>query len=131
LNEFLRSNLSGILWGLFIIILCAIPGTLIPEPPEFLDLFQPDKLVHLFLFAILVILWFRGVRKQSAYPWLRRNYVVATFLLAALLGGGTELIQIHLIPGRVASVYDFIANLAGCLVGWGAYILYNKGHRRK
>jgi VanZ family protein len=35
-----------------------------------------------------------------------------------LLGAGTELIQHYLIPMRRGSVFDFIANMAGCGCGY-------------
>ena len=35
-----------------------------------------------------------------------------------VLGAGTELLQKYYIPMRSGSVYDLIADMAGCGVGW-------------
>jgi VanZ family protein len=47
--------------------------------------------------------------------------------IGVFLGGITELMQgTTLITGRQCSVYDFIANVAGCFLGWGAFVLIRK-----
>ena len=97
---------------------------MIPEVPAFLDLFSPDKLVHLFLFAVLVLLLLRGLRKQFHETISRRFAVAIVLNIGVFLGGMTELLQgTALVTGRQCSVYDFIANVAGCFLGWGFFII--------
>jgi VanZ family protein len=86
--------------------------------PHFLDLFQPDKLIHLGVFGVYVFLQIRGLVSQPVYPSLRKNAVGIAFLSGFFLAGGTELLQGCCIPMRTGSVYDFIANMAGCTTGW-------------
>jgi hypothetical protein len=131
LNSFLRNNLWGLFWSLFILILVCIPGGLLPEVPVFLSLFAPDKLVHLFLFTVFVFLWIRGFRKEGTPGFAPKYPVFTALLMGVILGGGTEILQHYLIPGRIASVYDFIANTAGCFAGWGIYQLTTKLRSRR
>jgi VanZ family protein len=119
LRTFLKYNLWAILWGLFIILLTALPGKVLPKLPVFLNLFHPDKLVHLFIFGVYFILQIRGFMSQPVVPFVRRNAAVITMAIGITLAVGTELLQNYFIPLRIGSVYDFIANVAGCLIGWG------------
>ncbi len=115
---FLKYNLWAILWGLLIVVLTLLPGKAFPRLPVFMDLLHPDKLIHLFIFAVYVILQIRGFVRQPGSPFLRQNAVLVSLLIGLSLGAGTELMQDYYIPMRNGSVYDFIANAAGCLLGW-------------
>jgi VanZ family protein len=118
LKNFCRHNLWGILWGLFILILVCIPGKFLPDVPQFIDLFKPDKLIHLFMFGLFVFLWIRGLSRQTAWTYAKLYPVFTALLLAIVFSGITELLQRFVIPGRISSIYDFTANVIGCLAGW-------------
>jgi hypothetical protein len=118
LRTFLHYNRYAFLWGLLILLLTLLPGNDIPKLPAFLDLFQPDKIVHLVIFGVYAFLQIRGFSRQPVYPFIRKNTVLLTLLTGLSLGAGTELIQDYFIPMRYGSVYDFAANAAGCLLGW-------------
>ncbi|HZX63608.1 MAG TPA: VanZ family protein [Bacteroidales bacterium] len=127
MKNFLHHNFPGILWIAFMLVLTCIPGTLIPQVPTYLDLFDPDKLVHIFLFAVLVFLILLGLRKQFHVTPAHRFAVYIALNIGVFLGGITELLQgTTLITGRQCSVYDFIADIAGCFLGWGVYVLWKK-----
>jgi VanZ family protein len=127
LKNFLHYHFPGILWIVVILVLTCIPGTLIPQIPTYLDLFKPDKLVHLFLFLVLVFLILRGFRKQLETVPAQRFAVYIALNTGVFLGGLTEWLQgTTLVTGRLCSVYDFIANVAGCFLGWGLFILWNR-----
>jgi len=127
LKKFFSHNYPGILWIAVILVLTCIPGILIPKVPSYLDLFKPDKLVHLFLFAVLVFLLLRGLRKQFSSSVSTRFCVSLALNIGVFLGGITELLQnTALVSGRLCSVYDFIANVAGCFAGWGIFVFWNK-----
>jgi cbb3-type cytochrome oxidase subunit 3 len=127
LKKFLHYQYPGILWVALILMLTCIPGTLIPEVPTYLDLFKPDKLVHIFLFAVLVILFLRGLKKQLPADQEHRFSVSIALNIGIFLGGITELFQgTTLVTGRLCSVYDFIANVAGCFLGWWMFVLWKK-----
>lgn len=127
LKKYFRFHYPGILWIAVILVLTCIPGKMIPRVPVFLDLFQPDKLVHLFLFTVLLFLLLRGFRKQFSVDPAYRLSVLIALNIGILLGGITELLQATpLVTGRQCSVYDFIADVIGCFAGWGIFVLLKK-----
>jgi hypothetical protein len=118
LQTFLKYNLWAILWGLFIILLTSLPGKDFPKLPVFLELLHPDKFIHLFIFAVYVFLQLGGFTRQPVFPSLKRNAFMITMLIGLSLSAGTELLQDFIIPMRHGSIGDFMANAAGCLMGW-------------
>jgi VanZ family protein len=127
LKKFLSSNYPGIVWIVVILVLTCIPGSVIPAIPAFLDLFSPDKLVHLFLFLVLVFLLIPGFRKQFVPRLSGRFCILMALNTGIFLGGITELLQsTSLVSGRQCSVYDFIADVAGCFAGWGIFALLQR-----
>lgn len=86
-----------------------------------MDLFHPDKVVHVFIFAVYFILQIRGFLLQPQYPFFRRHALFATLLICLVMAAGTELLQGYFIPMRVGSLPDFLANLAGIFTGWGMH----------
>jgi VanZ family protein len=112
-----------------IIVLTAIPGDMIPDVPTFFDLFQPDKIVHLFLFSVFVFFLIRGFRLPASPGFIATHAVLFALNIGILIGGLTELMQKYFVHGRVASIYDFIANVAGCLVGWWAFRWWTRRRR--
>lgn len=109
------------MWGLFLVILHLLPGSVFPVIPSIFDLLTPDKVVHVGMFAVLVFLLIQGFRKDGNPVLVRKSPVLAAIISALLFGGVMEFTQNYLIPNRFGSVYDEIANLAGCLVGWGVW----------
>lgn len=103
---------------MFIILASAMPGLNFQKLPAILELFHPDKLIHLFIFGVYVFLQIRGFRRQPVFPSIRRNAVWMTLLIGLILAAGTELLQNYFVQMRYGSIYDFIANIAGCLIGW-------------
>jgi VanZ family protein len=124
LKKFFHAHLWGLLWGLLIIVLTTIPGEMIPNVPTFLDLFQPDKIVHLFLFSVFVFFLIRGFRLPVSPGFIAAHAVALALNIGIFIGGLTEILQKYFVYGRDASIYDFIADAAGCFVGWWAYRLW-------
>ncbi len=100
-----------------------VPGKVLPKLPGFMDLFKPDKLIHLFIFGVYVLLQIRGFVMQDTFPNIRKNAVPLTLIIGIMLGAGTELLQRYYIPLRRGSMYDFIADVVGCLLGWGVFVI--------
>ncbi len=118
LTGFIKYNLWGILWGLLIILLTMLPGSAFPTLPTFKDLFQPDKLVHLFIFGVYFYLQARGFLLQERFLLLKKHAILITFLIGLTLGGATEIAQQYLIPMRDGNIYDFTADAVGGGLGW-------------
>lgn len=123
---FLRNTRWAILWGLLIFILTGIPGTVFPKLPTFLDLFQPDKLAHLFVFAVFFVLLMNSFRRPGTPPAISRYPVLVAFAVCLFVAAATELMQGLIVPMRIASMWDFIANIVGCFIGWGIYAGWGK-----
>ena len=47
----------------------------------------------------------------------RRNIRLIAFLISVLYGALTELLQIYIFIGRYGSIYDFCADVIGCVLG--------------
>jgi len=119
LKKFLQNNRWSILWGLFILSLTSIPGSVLPDLPSYIDLLQPDKFIHVAVFAVFFILLEKGFRKSGNPDFIQRSGFFWAFMTGLILGAGTELLQEFVIPNRLASPWDFIANVAGIFGGYG------------
>ena len=94
-----------------------------------MDLFQPDKLVHLFIFGVYVFLQIRGFAMQDIFPKIRKNSALIALIIGFIMGAGTEVLQNYCIPMRTGSIYDLIADVAGSLLGVlaaGKFVLRNE-----
>jgi VanZ family protein len=116
-RNFLKYNRWAILWALLIIVITLVPGEVLPRIPSFLDLFKPDKILHVIIFGLYVLLQIRGMARQYSLPPGHKIIVLGSLVAGLTLAAGTELLQSYLIPGRNGSVFDFIANSAGCIAG--------------
>lgn len=119
---FLSHNRYALLWALFIMVLCGIPGHDIPSV-SFLELLNFDKFVHASLFFVLVILLTRGFQLQKHFPLLHKSPRMSALIICIVYGGLLEILQGVLFIERSADVYDFLANSFGSV--WG-YFLYKK-----
>lgn len=117
---FFKYTKWAILWALFILILCGIPGRDIPHI-SFLELLSFDKFVHAGIFFVLILLTIRGFVLQTDFPLLQRFPQVIALVLCVLYGGSLEIMQGTLFEERTADVYDFIANSFGAIFGLMVY----------
>lgn len=96
------SGCVALLWTLFILYACSIPGKELPK----VDLFdQFDKVVHFLLFLGFYSLWFCCWKKKGF--WL---------MLSIMLGFGIEWYQLNYVPGRSFDVWDGVADSAGAMI---------------
>jgi VanZ family protein len=123
---FLRHNTVGILWALFILALCGLPGGGFPDL-SFWRLLTFDKFAHAFVFAVLVVLLIVGFKKQRTFPVLRYIAVKAAMAFSLIYGALVELLQKLIFIDRTGDLIDFIANSLGCFIGLLAfYLIYGK-----
>lgn len=98
-------------------LLFCLPGEEFPEA-GWLDKIHFDKVVHIGLFAMLVVLLclpFRSRLKSlrrlnQSYVWIMIGYIV--------YGIAIEFIQKDFIPHRSFDVFDIVADTVGCVTGY-------------
>ena len=120
---FLKYNWKALLWAFFILVLCGIPGSDLPQF-NWLDILSIDKLAHASVFCVLVILGSRGVAKQFAAQNKRSNEVLPALLFGLLYSPLTELLQDLVFVERTAELLDMIANWMGCFARVWLYRRY-------
>lgn len=108
----------AILYLVFISVLFCLPGSAFPKT-NWLSKIWFDKWVHIGFFAVLIILW------NWAANSTKKSYTVLIMILAAAYGLVVELVQHNFIPNRGFDIGDWIADIAGSIVGlwlWTKYI---------
>lgn len=70
-----------------------------------------DKRLHFMAYAVLAILTFRALMRQTPAAVSRATIVIA-FLVTATYAATDEIHQ-WFVPGRTADVYDFLADVMG------------------
>lgn len=113
---FLRHMIWSLLWAAIIAFLYFIPGKDMPITSIW-DLFQLDKIGHLGVFALFVLITKVGMKRQTRFSRLRQNSTRAALLIAIPYGGVLEFIQGTVSPDRNSDVMDFVANVVGCVLG--------------
>lgn len=115
------------LWAVFILILTGMPGNYIPHIKNFWEWLSIDKLVHFFIFGVLVFLILYGFREQYFNSTKRYLFGIISVLITSLYGMITEILQHFVFTGRSGNRFDFYADATGALIGWlGFYLLYRK-----
>jgi VanZ family protein len=109
-RRFLYYHLPMILCGGAILAVSSVPNLRAPQVKEIAF----DKIAHFVEYAIFAFLTFRSF---SNWPWIMRRgrgwLFAALFLIVFAVFD--EVYQ-HLIPGRLASAYDVLADLCGALL---------------
>lgn len=111
---FLRHNIFGFFWLLFIATACLIPGRNVPQSPYFTF----DKLFHTIIFGCLAFQLMVGLKKQYTFIRLRYQAVPFTIIFSICYGLLMELLQGLFLPDRSFDFMDVLANTAGVVVGW-------------
>src|SRR5690242_14174949 len=113
---FFKSLWPALLWALFVLILCGIPGQQLPQV-NFWKWLKPDKLVHLFLFGVLCYLLIKGFMKLESGNFPGANPKLWAVLLSTAYGVLIEILQATVFVDRTGDVRDAIANGIGALLG--------------
>lgn len=123
----------GLIISIFIMVIMGLPGNYFPKVVSFWDWLGPDKVIHLIVFGMLSYSMLWGYRKKILSHDVR--YIKKSFLLTLLLsvsyGALTELMQKYVFINRFGSIYDFIADAIGCVLGAIVFFLYYKKKVKK
>jgi len=131
-SESIKKTLSKvyvpIAWTLVIIILLALPGSVLPEEKGF-KIPEFDKFVHFTLFGMMVFLWcFYFNSKKYRLKKLTVLFFLV-FLFSNALGIGMEFIQRCCIPFRDYSEADIIADMIGASISYGICNIFLIGEK--
>lgn len=121
----IKHHIITLLWACLILLIMCIPGNYIPKPPRLLELFSPDKILHVLLFAPLSFLIARGFWKQTKQL---KKAMLISLSFGIIYALTTELLQYFVVSGRNGNIYDAIADCIGIFIG--VYLFY-KIHRIK
>lgn len=121
----LKYHWPWVAWLFGIVFAKSLPGDYVPHVITFKEWMQPDKLIHIGLFAVLVFLSLRGYMMQYRGRYYRLIYT-GVLIIAVGIGAGTELIQKYVLEGRSGNIYDFGADALGCLTGLIIFSLVEK-----
>ncbi len=122
----LKNYWPVLIWSMIILIITGIPGTVIPKVGNLWDWFGLDKLAHFFLFTTFFYLLIRSSSKQLQLKKLPVKIIFYLFLIGIIFAGLTEVLQDKLFINRNGSLYDFIANVIGCMAGLAIYLVPTK-----
>lgn len=118
---FLKFNLYTIVWAIIILLLVLMPGAQMAKADV---MFSFDKMAHAFVFCILVFLMIIGFAKQNTFASLRSEPAKYALLISLAYALVLEAGQL-LVSGRMVEVYDALANIIGCFIGYGFfYVVY-------
>lgn len=123
---FFRHLIWSLLWAIIIAGLYLAPGKDMPNM-EFWDFLQFDKVGHLAVFCLLTLFLKVGFKRQSAFPKLQNRSSLWALMFAVPYGGILEFIQGTISPDRHSDVFDFGANVVGCILG---IVIYRLIYRR-
>lgn len=115
MSKVTASWIIAISWFLITFVLFIIPGSAFPSDDWF-DQLHLDKLVHIFIFAGLVI-FFSVAWRLSHNASFNKSGILLLTLLASAYGIGIEFIQKNFVANRGFEWMDWMADLAGVVAG--------------
>lgn len=109
--------IPAILWLVISYILLTLPGSAIPKE-NWLDKIWADKLVHIGMFAIMVLLWCRAMLRYYQEKEKLTRLFIAIAILASLYGIGMEFVQEYWVSNRSFDTRDMAADTVGAIAGF-------------
>ena len=118
----------GLITAIVIMILMGTPGNCFPNVTSFWDWLGPDKIVHFIVFGTLAFSMIWGYREKiiSQNANAQKKSYLLTLLLSISYGALTEILQKYIFINRYGSIYDFIADAIGCVLGVIVFFYYFK-----
>jgi VanZ family protein len=110
-----RLYLPAFVWLAFTMFLFTLPGSAFPDEPWMAGL-PIDKLIHIFLFAVLILLFsFPALSKKA--NWTGWSLKLWLPLAALAYGVAVEFIQLNWVANRGFELMDIAADAAGIVLG--------------
>ena len=112
---FIKNFWPAIIWGIFIFIMSSFPGDEIPKS-FIINIPFADKIIHFFLYFLLVILILFGFLRKSKTILTVWKFLFV-FFISLLYGILLEILQDLIFVMRSADLLDIAANAAGSFIG--------------
>ena len=125
-STILRNFWPVFIWAILVFTLSAIPGNNFPRIKSFWEWLGPDKLVHFLFYGVFCFLLIRGFIRHSSEKNKSLLYVTVSLIVGIVFGLLMEVMQHYVFRGRDGNVYDFIANVIGCLLGVATFWAFNR-----
>lgn len=124
-----RNIYPGVFCAAVILLLTGLPGSFLPKQKPVIGL---DKIAHLLMYLCLAFLSLWGYRKpyRENGKRYRHNAIIITAAIGLAYGALTEIMQETLIPGRVGSIYDWVADAMGTMLGLAFFHFFNQNRNK-
>ncbi len=101
-----------------------------PIPPPKFEWIGIDKLLHFIEYGVLSVLLTIAFVNASPPRFPARRIWVTAALISILYGASDEIHQMY-VPGRFATISDWVSDVIGSIVGvLGVYFYYSKKKER-
>ena len=114
-----------------ILLLTGLPGSCLPKVNPKIGL---DKVGHLLMYLgfAFITLWGYRQQYQEKGKSYRRKALWLTLAISIVFGALTEIMQETIVTSRIGSVYDWIADIIGSIIGVIIfYFFYRNGNNLK
>jgi VanZ family protein len=98
-------------------LLFCLPGKEFPDT-GWLDQIHFDKVVHIGLFSMLIVLWCLPFRSRIGDKQKLSRIYLLVVLAYIVYGIAIEFIQRDFISNRSFDLFDIVADTIGCILGW-------------
>jgi len=128
---FFRHFVPNLTWAFAILFVCGIPGGE-DGSNGIWHQFHLDKLAHAGIFCLFTLSLLIALHKQNRYRRWRTNARFIALLVGVLYGALIEYLQGTVFVTRNGELPDFMADVAGCLIGIVVFrVVYGKQHAKK
>lgn len=125
IHQFIKNYWKSLLWAVFIMILCGIPGNELNKV-KLINIPHFDKMVHAFLYFVFTILLISENNSQKMEMIIPMKAILIAALIALSYGALIEIMQKTIFINRGAEVCDMVANTFGFLLAAALYRQANK-----
>ena len=116
-----QALLFSLLWMGVILLLTGLPGNSFPKVSKWMDVFQPDKLIHIGMFFPFAWFW----QSYFLHKKIRRSTaIIIVSFFGIVYASLTEVLQHSVFIGRSANVPDAIADVIGVVLSILAFNYY-------
>jgi len=123
-----QALLFSLLWMGIILLLTGLPGNSFPKVSKWMDVFQPDKLIHIAMFFPFAWFW----QSYFLHKEVKRSKAIMFVSLFGIIYASlTEVLQYYVFIGRSANVPDAIADVIGIVFSILAFNYYFNKRGRK